>query len=574
MKHQTVKDIQMISIQHRPINKPLIAISTITGFMIGFGNAAAATARLPLESPLMWTQCAIFSVLIYALFSISEKMLSNNKSIGTTIQKKIRIIDFTFSLTSLSAVAAFIFIAWLPYLIILRPGVIEWDAGDQIAQGLGYEAFGQEPGQIYDHHPFLEAIIFAQFVKTSIALTGSYKLGTFILVILQSIGMAIAFSALVAYIRVKLDASFTVAFSSTLFIALFPVFPFYFSTVVKDSFHALFLLPWSIMYVEIVRTKLDCIKNKPFFTAFVLFSLLVCLTRKTGPALVFLSMLFLVFSGARLRNKIIAVTTACMIFFSISSLLPKYVYPLLNVVPTDSEQYYIIPLQMTARWGKDHPDEATPEEKEIVSKFNIFTYDEMAAHYEPFLTDKASQYKLGDASLRNDYLHVWLSQGLRHPKSYIDAFAALEAGWFAISKSPTGDPAYPYTTTSNQITVFNNTVTNPDTTGHFITSNPNDSMNESMGRWFTYFKQIPIVNITTYTAFWTWILPMFGLYISIRRKTTRSFILQTIPFLLGIASLYASSTAYITRYMLFAMYLSPLFVGIICSKTEKEDEVK
>ena len=62
----------------------------------------------------------------------------------------------------------------------------------------------------------------------------------------------------------------------------------------------------------------------------------------------------------------------------------------------------------------------------------------MTKNYEPFLTDKASMYKLDDASLRNDYFKVWLSQGLKHPKSYIDAFAALESGWFAISKSPTG----------------------------------------------------------------------------------------------------------------------------------------
>lgn len=222
---------------------------------------------------------------------------------------------------------------------------------------------------------------------------------------------------------------------------------------------------------------------------------------------------------------------------------------------------------MTARWGKDHPGEATEKEKNIVSQFNIFTYDEMTKNYEPFLTDKASMYKLGDASLRNDYFKVWLSQGLKHPKSYIDAFAALESGWFAISKSPTGQPVYPYDTVGNQMTVFYKTVTNPDTTSEFINS-PNDSMNDSMGRWFNYFKQIPVINITTYTAFWTWLLPMFAVYMMIRRNRVSLLLLQAVPFLLGIASLYASSTAYISRYMLFAMYLAPLLIGIISSDQE------
>ena len=564
------KPVEQETLVHtqKSLNKPLIVISLVTGFLIGFGNAAAATAEFPVGSVLMWAQCVIFSVLVYIFFSLTERLLSYCRHNDCQKwQKRMGRIDFSFSPVSLTIVASFIFLMWLPYLVILRPGVIEWDAGDQIAQGLGYSAFGQEPGQIYDHHPFLGAIIFAQFIKVSIAITGSYKLGAFVLVTLQCIGMAVAFSCLIAYIRENLKASFSIALSSTLFVALFPVFPFYFSTVLKDSFHALFLLPWAIMYVEMVRTRLNCVAKASFSVTFIIFSVLVCLTRKTGPALVFLALIMLVFVKTSVWKKLAAVVTAFVIFLSMSSFLPRYVYPALNVVPTDSEQYYIIPLQMTARWGKDHPGEATEKEKNIVSQFNIFTYDEMTKNYEPFLTDKASMYKLGDASLRNDYFKVWLSQGLKHPKSYIDAFAALESGWFAISKSPTGQPVYPYDTVGNQMTVFYKTVTNPDTTSEFINS-PNDSMNDSMGRWFNYFKQIPVINITTYTAFWTWLLPMFAVYMMIRRNRVSLLLLQAVPFLLGIASLYASSTAYISRYMLFAMYLAPLLIGIISSDQE------
>ena len=77
----------------------------------------------------------------------------------------------------------------------------------------------------------------------------------------------------------------------------------------------------------------------------------------------------LVFVKTSVWKKLAAVVTAFVIFLSMSSFLPRYVYPALNVVPTDSEQYYIIPLQMTARWGKDHPGEATEKEKNIVSQF-------------------------------------------------------------------------------------------------------------------------------------------------------------------------------------------------------------
>ena len=201
----------------KSLNKPLIVISLVTGFLIGFGNAAAATAEFPVGSVLMWAQCVIFSVLVYIFFSLTERLLSYCRHNDCQKwQKRMGRIDFSFSPVSLTIVASFIFLMWLPYLVILRPGVIEWDAGDQIAQGLGYSAFGQEPGQIYDHHPFLEAIIFAQFIKVSIAITGSYKLGAFVLVTLQCIGMAVAFSCLIAYIRENLKASFSIAFLNSI----------------------------------------------------------------------------------------------------------------------------------------------------------------------------------------------------------------------------------------------------------------------------------------------------------------------------------------------------------------------
>ena len=72
------KPVEQETLVHtqKSLNKPLIVISLVTGFLIGFGNAAAATAEFPVGSVLMWAQCVIFSVLVYIFFSLTERLLS------------------------------------------------------------------------------------------------------------------------------------------------------------------------------------------------------------------------------------------------------------------------------------------------------------------------------------------------------------------------------------------------------------------------------------------------------------------------------------------------------------------
>lgn len=39
------------------------------------------------------------------------------------------------------------FVCWVPYVILLYPGILYWDTGDQVAQFFGMAVFGQEPGR-------------------------------------------------------------------------------------------------------------------------------------------------------------------------------------------------------------------------------------------------------------------------------------------------------------------------------------------------------------------------------------------------------------------------------------------
>ena len=43
--------------------------------------------------------------------------------------------------------ASRMFVCWVPYVILLYPGILYWDTGDQVAQFFGMAVFGQEPGR-------------------------------------------------------------------------------------------------------------------------------------------------------------------------------------------------------------------------------------------------------------------------------------------------------------------------------------------------------------------------------------------------------------------------------------------
>ena len=73
-----------------------------------------------------------------------------------------------------------IFMLWLPYILLLYPGIMYWDTGDQVAQFFGISVFGQKPGQIWDHHPFFDTYLYGAFLWLSHAVTGSYIIGIFL----------------------------------------------------------------------------------------------------------------------------------------------------------------------------------------------------------------------------------------------------------------------------------------------------------------------------------------------------------------------------------------------------------
>jgi hypothetical protein len=91
-----------------------------------------------------------------------------------------------------------------------------------------------------------------------------------------------------------------------------------------------------------------------------------------------------------------------------------------------------IPLQQTARYLKEHYDELTDEEEEILSEGFDIPLSSVASVYSPLISDgvKVNFVDNPDKEYLKKYFRVWFGQLLKHPDTYIQAFINQTYGYF------------------------------------------------------------------------------------------------------------------------------------------------
>ncbi|NEG95362.1 hypothetical protein GFD17_01035 [Bifidobacterium sp. SMB2] len=552
------------------LSKAQIILGIICGSCIAIGNAGA-TGAISIRSGVLWIELFAFSVIAVCGFVLlqygvqhhylckahvadDDEIPASEQMFPSRIRAAVQALPW-FQLTGWSIALSWIVIlfCWLPYLVALHPGILYYDTGQQIAQFFGRPAWshaGIPVGMIWDHHPWFDTYAFGLFAKLGTVL-GSASQGLFLLCLLQCVTMSLTFAISLSYMRQRFSVGAPMCSTMLLFYAVFPLFPILFCTVVKDVFHAVFFLPWVLMYVESWKSSLSSLKRPFFLVGFFALTVLSGLTTKTGGIICLLSVGILIFVKSGLRKRILAVAFLAAYMAVTSIIIPMALFPALKIVTTDSSQFFVIPLQMTARYAKDNPNEATSDQIEAINCFSQVRYQDMASQYRPFITDPVSGFTIRNAACTGDYVKAWLQQGITHPSSYINAFVALEASFFSTDRPAVENPTYmanpPYAMTGNQMDVQLSTSVNENLLGDII---PTDAYpNTAVKQLYEGMNHIPVLNILTYQSFWSWMLPM-GLLallcsrkVRVHAKETRLWIVFG-PYWLSLLSLYAGSTGF------------------------------
>lgn len=521
--------------------------------------------------------------------------------------------------SAIAADASILLCCWLPYVILLFPGVIHFDTGDQIAEYYGMSLYGMNAGKIWDHHPFLDTYLYGWFASFGKALFDNYNIGMYIYTLLQAVGFAFGIAWLLAYLgKTNLNRKLLHFFAA--FFCFFPVVPMCVMSIAKDTTSAMLFVPWAVMYCKLVDSKLDLMRNPWFVVAFMLDGLLVALTKKLGLYIVVLCLLALVIGKFAAKLKAALVALAVVLFVIVDMAIPKFVFQHINVVPGTPEAALALPIQMMARAAYDHPDDISDADRDAVDNYIQYSWDKIGRDYDPWLAVPAIGWTVKGKVPISRFAKAWLDVGLRHPDSYLQGFFCLEAGWMTFDAFSVKDQPIP-----KPVSVVMLPMTTSDTAaytyGVLQPHTPPTEASETVKQLYRTLVDTPGINIPFFMALWTSVLPGFVLYYLWRRRKEqrkkmlamsesdndasqpdlvdvdgrgnrlaasfkaqavsagRNLLLKCLPWLLTAASLYVCAESLSrpgrpspTRFVFQLVLLTPMVVGFLCSGRESHSQ--
>lgn len=439
--------------------------------------------------------------------------------------------------------AAMIFLGSVPYLMLYAPGLNIFDTHDQILQFFGYPSYIGDGSALSDHHPVFLTVVYAAFMKLGLML-GSANIGQMI----YSIVSMAALSAAWAYAICALyDEGLTKKAGLCIagFVALYPVLALYAFNMCKDVSAAPFVLIFVTQMIRLHRTNGQAIRDRKFFIAMLLDSLLLMLTRKPSMYALAFAAVFAVIAYRGVRLRVGACLLGAVLLFHVgySSLL----LPAMGVIPGETREMLSIPFQMTARYLNTYPDDASQEELDAISR--VLSLDAMP-NYDPRLSDpiKDTSNPDMDGSDLAAYLGAFVKMGLRHPGVYLNAWLNMIYGYF-----------YP----SDSNTIFCLTLNSPDQGGLVLTQDERlDAARLELHNIFYFrLRRIPGAGCLFYVNTVSWSFLLLLVYAVLRGGIKAAAPWMFFFGTLGICLLSPKSGE--IRYLMPILYALPVMLGAL-----------
>lgn len=541
---------------HKHIRIGLFFLSVAIGLLASFGDEIRLKDRIT-PSLHITLQSVWYSLVFYCFVLIFERLLIWIQKSQSTSGKTW--LNFNVGIRSTIILASIIFICWLPYVLYLRPGVIWYDTANQLLQWFHLPNLFTQ-GQLSDQHPVFDTMVFGLFVQLG-NLFGSGEYGIFLYTIIQAVITSAVFAYCLQYMF-ELGASRRLIKIAMVFVCFFPLIPLYSIGMVKESIFLPIFICFSIEYTKVVRTHGSELLHRNRLLIFLILSVLLSLTRKTGIYIVVSMCIILLFVVERKAIKRIVLTGSVTVLI-VGILFPFVIFPVFNIQEGGKQEMLAIPFQQTARLMKNHGEEINEEQTHII---NQILGVNAASRYNPYSSDPVKGFVWN--SQKNEalgpYSRIWFSGLLDHPKTYLEAYIAMEYAWIAIPTASSPE-------ISNRLMpVFASGTNHSFFDGHekIGLSNNTSDRGLKIENSINWIEQTPVGMILFSRALWTTWMFAFICYEAIRaRRYGRARTLATVaPYIVSYLMLWISSTSgsiEAMRYMIPQVFLFPLFITII-----------
>lgn len=330
-------------------------------------------------------------------------------------------------------------LCWLPCYALFFPGLNNPDTSMQIAWALHYPTdwlkYSPVRGEgVYatNHHPYFTTLLFGFFARIGLAL-GDIRWGVALYNLLQLLLTALVMTGIWFYLR-QLGLRRNIFRTGLIFTALFPLYPLYAITMLKDSLFSLFCLTLTALLFEIARTRGECVKRNWFCALLFCNAWLVMLTKNQGIFFIIAAGLAcLVCRGVRRRTAASLLLPAVLFQVVWMGIL----LPLWNVAPGGKQETLGLLFQQTARCVLTYPEDVEPEEEAAIRA--ILDYDRFDVLYDPMQSDGVKFTFNQDATdeQMSDYYRAWFQMLRRHPDAYVQALISnVYAGFYLQHETP------------------------------------------------------------------------------------------------------------------------------------------
>lgn len=534
----------------------IASLSILAGGAFSFGSALAETGHLSQSIGVLVASFLLLTAVFAAVYLFAPTGLRKMRDAISITEPHVALPKLTFK--SIAITALIILCAWLTIMVSMYPGSMNWDTYYQITQCYP----GDYPVWVIpyaptnsittawfsDHHPLFDTLIFGLFARASDAVTGSWNLGIFSFVTIQSYLTSMGMAASVAYLE-RIGTPRIIRLVCLVFCCCFPVFPLFAATMLKDSFFSMFFIPYILIVCEFVRTKGRSFEgNRKMLIAFFALSILLCLTKKPGMYVVILTSLIYLILFKRFRLLYISQLAASVIIMNI--ILPLAVFPALNVIPGGKQEALGPLFQQTARYVTEHPDEVTDVERSVIN--SVLRYDDLAVQYDPFSSDYVKNWFKYNSATSEDisnYIRVWIAQGLKHPETYFIATWCTAAQYINLDATISA-----YTYTGDVAHAGSDKLAQPEWV---------KPLHNGVTTAFNWIRNAPAVSIFFKIGLYSFVLPSLAYIYLLRQRS--NLILAFAPIALSLLVCIVTPVVN-ARYALPLIYLAPLFIGMIFLK--------
>ena len=465
---------------------------------------------------------------------VTSKVTAKTKIISAADLRTMLTKEFEFERWRIILIFA---VCWLPYIIACFPANLAGDSGTGISDFL--KITNATP-----NNPWFQNLLMASFYSYG-KLLGKADIGLFIYCMIQ-VSLEIALLS-----RVVRDIGLwhkPAGYCLLAVYCLLPVFPLFAFQMGKDSNFGLAVMVYTVYSLMAIRNR-DFWHNRRQVIVFSLSIVLMNLFRNSAgwiPAIAFI--LYAVFSVK--EKKIILTSCAVLAVIILSAVLP----PVFGVPKVEQKESMSVPLQTMAFYAKQHPDDMTQEDRDIISQ--VYNYDKMLQKYDPEIVDIIKETAVFNEKTTGPYMRLWFQKFLKHP------LTMLEGMWRSNNK---------YIIPSERCTIKPHVVV-----GYWLSKKFHENLNlynnnphlQDVNNYLDWWLNAPVLNLLVKIGLYTILLVLMMIGVLVFRQPKYYFTLAPLIMIL-IACLLSPVNGYY-RYAYSMIASIPIVLTtLLCSLTDK-----